>query len=162
MKSLTCCFTGHRVLEENVKKVEKKLERAIEDLVREGVRCFAAGGAQGFDTLAALTVLRLRERWPDIELKLVLPCRDQAKSWPRLDQERYDWIRARADSVSYVSERYHRGCMHMRNRQLVDMSSRCVCYLTKPTGGTKYTVGYCKTKGVPVINIAVDAIPGAE
>lgn len=157
MKSLTCCFTGHRALEEDTKKIEKKLEQVIEGLIQEGVRYFTAGGAQGFDTLAALTVLRLRECWPDIELWLVLPCRDQAKAWARLDRERYEWIKEQADSVRYVAETYHRGCMHMRNRELVTMSARCVCYLTKPTGGTKYTVGYCRTKGVPVINIAENA-----
>ena len=44
--------------------------------------------------------------------------------------------------------------MHKRNRHLVDNSSVCVCYLAKDSGGTDYTVGYARLKGLKVINLA--------
>ena len=50
--------------------------------------------------------------------------------------------------------KYTRGCMHKRNRHLVDNSSACISYLTENKGGTFYTVNYAKSKGVEVINIA--------
>lgn len=46
------------------------------------------------------------------------------------------------------------GCMHRRNRHLVDNSGVCVCYLTRNSGGTAYTVNYAKKQGVNVFNIA--------
>ena len=43
--------------------------------------------------------------------------------------------------------------MFERNRKLVDMSTYCICYLTKATGGTAYTVKYAKKKNLQIINI---------
>ena len=54
----------------------------------------------------------------------------------------------------YVSRQYTRGCMHERNRHLVDNSSVCVCYLNRESGGTAYTVDYAKKQGLEIINLA--------
>ena len=54
----------------------------------------------------------------------------------------------------YTSQAYTAGCMHKRNRHLVDNSSVCVCYLTKDSGGTAYTVRYARKRGLEVINLA--------
>ena len=63
-------------------------------------------------------------------------------------------IKAQADKVVYMAQQYTPGCMHKRNRHLVDHSGVCVCYLTKESGGTAYTVNYAKRHGVEIINIA--------
>lgn len=63
-------------------------------------------------------------------------------------------IKQKADKVVYTSQEYTRGCMHKRNRHLVDNSSACISYLTENKGGTFYTVNYAKSKGIEVINIA--------
>ena len=41
--------------------------------------------------------------------------------------------------------------MHKRNRMLVDMSSICICYLTKDTGGTAYTVKYAEKQKLKIL-----------
>lgn len=110
--------------------------------------------ALGFDTMAAQAVLRLKRQYPSICLILVLPCLPQAKHWSEHDQAVYNHIKARADKVVYTAQEYSRGCMHKRNRHLVDNSSICICYLTETTGGTAYTVNYAKMQGLAVINIA--------
>ena len=46
--------------------------------------------------------------------------------------------------------------MHRRNRHLVDHSGTCICYLTRSTGGTAYTVDYARKKGLRIINVAND------
>ena len=108
----------------------------------------------GFDTLAAQVVLRLRERYPQIRLILVLPCLNQTRGWAQADIDAYEEIKHCADKVTYTSEHYFRGCMQKRNRHLADNSSVCICYLTKPTGGTAYTVNYARRSGLRIINIA--------
>lgn len=108
----------------------------------------------GFDTIAAFAVLKLKERYPDIRLILVLPCFSQTRGWSQEDIEIYDDIKQKADKVVYTSQEYTRGCMHKRNRHLVDNNSACISYLTENKGGTFYTVNYAKSKGVEVINIA--------
>jgi len=90
------------------------------------VRYFGAGGARGFDTIAAQAVLTLREEYPDIRLILVLPCKTQAGDWSEGDKITYRRILSQADKVVYTSERYERGCMQKRNRHLVDNSAVCL------------------------------------
>ena len=111
-------------------------------------------GALGLDTLAAQAVLRLRERYPQIRLILVLPCLNQTRGWPQEDINTYEEIKHCADKVTYTSEDYFRGCMQKRNRHLADNSGVCVCYLTKPIGGTVYTVDYARRMRLRIINIA--------
>ena len=108
----------------------------------------------GFDTIAAFAVLKLKERYPDIRLILVLPCLSQTRGWSQEDIEIYEDIKQKADKVVYTSQEYTRGCMHKRNRHLVDNSTVCISYLTENKGGTFYTVNYAKSKGIEVINIA--------
>lgn len=123
-------------------------------LLSQGVSYFGCGGALGFDTLCALTVLKAREARPGPRLILVLPCPEQAQKWDRRDQEVYEMIKAKADKVVFTSPRYHRGCMFQRNRYLVDHSGTCVCYLTESAGGTFYTVRYARNQGLSVLNLA--------
>ena len=156
MKSKTCCFTGHRELPTGWDrwKLAKKLEQTIIEQIEKGILFFGAGGARGFDTLAAQTVLKLKQKHQDIKLILVLPCLMQTRGWPAGDVEEYERIKAQADKVVYTSREYTKGCMFKRNRHLVDNSGVCICYLTRDSGGTAYTVHYAKEQGVEVINIA--------
>lgn len=155
LKEQTCCFTGHRTIPLGM---ERKLfcvtEEIVEKAIKDGYRYFGAGGALGFDTIAALVVLKLKKHYPDIKLILVLPCLTQTQGWKNKDVEIYEDIKKRADKVVYTSQRYVRGCMHKRNRHLVDNSSLCICYYTKEIGGTHYTVNYAYHKLLKVLNIA--------
>ena len=155
MKEKTVCFTGHRTIPMLKKrKIEKKIKETLEALIDNGYCYFGAGGALGFDTIAALTVLGLKKKHPEIKLILVLPCKNQTRGWEEKDVTVYESIIEQADKVVYTQEHYDRGCMFKRNRHLVDNSSVCVAYLTEEKGGTAYTVNYANQKGVKVINIA--------
>ena len=152
MKSKTCCFTGHRQIPKEVRPaLEQELEQTLRDLTAQGVVYYGAGGALGFDTLAAQTVLRLLREFPQIRLILVLPCPEQTRGWRSEDVAEYQRILSSADKVVYVSDHYDRGCMHRRNRHLVDHSGTCVAYCARSTGGTAYTVRYARSKGLPVL-----------
>ena len=154
----TCCFTGHRhIPEKDYALIEEKLEQTIIKLYNNGIINYRAGGALGFDTLAAETVLRLRDgSLQNMRLILVLPCLNQTKGWKAEDVARYEEIKRRANKVKYVSQEYTSECMYKRNRHLVDGSSVCVCYQMQNTGGTAYTVQYAKRQGLRVINVARD------
>lgn len=155
LKQRTACFTGHRKIPpEQQEKVARQLRKTLIELVDSGYRYFGAGGALGFDTLAAQTVLSLNSDFPQIRLILVLPCLSQADNWSSHDKEIYAAIKSQADKVVYTSREYTRGCMHKPNRHLVDNSSVCICYLTEKTGGTAYTVEYAESKNLRVINTA--------
>ena len=155
MKEKTCCFTGHRNIPLLKRKaIAQRLNDELMALINNGYQYFGTGGALGFDTLAAQTVLEFRKQYPDIKLILVLPCETQTRGWKSKDIQIYEEIKGQADKVVYTSKEYTRGCMHKRNRHLVDNSSFCICYLTESTGGTAYTVDYANKKGLPVVNVA--------
>ena len=154
IKEQTCCFTGHREITLPVETIQYNLEKQLKELISFGVIYYGAGGALGFDTIAALTVIKLRQIYPQIKLIMVLPCKEQTKGWNSNDIGIYNYILNQADKVVYTSENYYPGCMHKRNRHLVDNSSHCICYLEKNTGGTAYTVNYAKEKGLTIYNVA--------
>ena len=155
MRHQTCCFTGHRKIPSGQEGMLRAgLERTIRALERQGIIYYGAGGALGFDTLAAQSVIKLRAELPRIKLILVLPCPSQAEGWAEHQKQVYEGIKARADKVVYTSEAYTRGCMLKRNRHLVEHSGTCVCYWTGQSGGTAYTVRSAKLHGLRIINLA--------
>lgn len=155
MKEKTCCFTGHRDIPSGAnQRIFTKTEEMVESLIKKGYLYFGAGGALGFDTIAAFAVLKVKERYPNVRLILVLPCLTQTRGWSKEDVEIYEDIKSKADKVVYTSQEYTRGCMHKRNRHLVDNSSVCIAYLTESKGGTAYTVDYAEKHGLTVFNIA--------
>lgn len=157
MRNRTACFTGHRIIPaEQYDAVNGYLKEAVIALIDRGYRFFGAGGALGFDTMAAQVVLTLKQQYPHIFLILVLPCLSQARRWNEYDRIIYEQIKIRADKVVYTAQEYSKGCMHKRNRHLVENSSVCICYLTEKTGGTAYTVDYARAQGLEVINIALN------
>ena len=155
IKSKTCCFTGHKQIPPGQYScIAGRLENEIIKLINAGVRHFYVGGALGFDTLAALTLLDLRKKHPQIRLVLVVPCLEQYRGWSEDNKKTYHLIWKKVDKVIYTDEDYRPGCVHLRNRKLVNSSDFCICYLRKPTGGTAYTVEYAKKKGLDVVNLA--------
>ena len=149
-----CMFTGHRQINANdVTAIPHALDALLEELIDAGYTDFRCGGAQGFDTIAALKVLEKKKRYPHIKLHLFLPCKDQADRWSEHAQAVYYAVIERADSVNYLSKTYTHGCMHARNRAMVDGSDLCVAYCTSARGGTAYTVEYARKKNIALIVI---------
>ena len=155
---LICCFTGHRKVDpRHAYAVKEKLLSTIEILARNHKVTFRAGGAMGFDTLAALCVLEKREEHPDsIKLSLCLPCRNQTRGWDNESIEIYNYIKENADEITVLNEEYTSTCMFERNRHMVDGSDVCIAYCADKTstrGGTAYTVRYAESKKVRIIDI---------
>lgn len=147
-----CCFTGHRdIPPEILPTLAAKLEAIVLELIADGIRYFYAGGALGFDTLAAETVLRLRDQFPQIRLILALACREQTRGWPAASIKRYENILRHSDEAIYTSEHYTRGCMQRRNRFMVDHSAVCVAYCTRATGGSAYTLQYARKSDLRIL-----------
>lgn len=156
MREKTCCFSGHRDLPaDELKDVQTRLYGEIRKLVKKGVTRFIAGGAVGFDMMAAVCVLNLKsQEFPQLHLTLALPCPRHFSKWPEADKQLLVPILERSDEVIFVSNEYLPGCMQKRNRFMVDRSGYLLCYHTKPSGGTAYTVNYAKKCGLSVTNVA--------
>ncbi len=149
-----CCFTGHRnIYKKHAKRLPAELDKILAELYGKGVRTFRSGGALGFDTLAALAVIRLRKTYPDVKLELCLPCKDQAKNWSFYSKMLYEKILRRGDEIRYVGDKYTYSCMFERNRMMVNGSHVCVAYYDGGSGGTGYTYSYAQKSRVKIINL---------
>lgn len=153
--SKICCFTGHR----EIKKIKpsvlaNRLDKTIVELVEnEDVTDFRAGGAKGFDTIAALHVLKFKQKYPHIKLHLILPYKKQAAGFTRFEKQLYDFVLQNADTVHYTSEKYYDGVLFARNRELVDGADVCVALLEVLVGVTYQTVNLARKQKTKVINL---------
>lgn len=154
MQNKTVCFTGHRQISPaHMMALPALLKAEIAKQAEAGAVHFRAGGAIGFDMLAALCVIEQRKQYPQIRLDLVLPCRDQDAAWGEYDRGAYRFVLSEADSVTYLYDRYREGCMLERDRRLVDGSDVCIAFLTKSKGGTAYTAAYALKQGLEFVNL---------
>ena len=153
----TCAFTGHRPhklpwknneADSRCLALKAVLTHQIAALAGEGVTDFFSGMAEGTDCYCAQIVLELREKNPALRLHCVLPCRNQADKWSAAAQECHRSILRCADSIVYVSQEYHQGCMLERNRRLVESAAVLLAvYNGEWRGGTAATVRYAKKLG---------------
>lgn len=157
LREHTACFTGHRTVPaRNAARLTERLEKQISFLSKKGITDYLAGGAKGFDALAAATVLKLRDTsLPNIRLILVLPCPEQYKAWGEIDIALHHEIRRQANGIITLSDEYYDGCMLVRNRYMVDNSLVCVAYYNEAhrVGGTHHTASYCQRQGVLLVNL---------
>lgn len=154
-RAVTACFTGHRQLREPAAELTLRVSAAVTDLVQSGYIYFCAGGARGFDALASEAVITLQARYPQIQLILMLPFAEQyrhERGWSGAEIEQYHRLQAQASQVLVLAPGYRSGVYYQRNRQLVDASSVCITYLSRPNSGTGYTVRYAQTRGLRIIH----------
>ncbi len=154
MKNKTCCFTGHREIPEHeYKTVYERTREEILNLINKDVERFIVGGALGFDTLAATLLFEIRQNFPHIKIIVAVPYKAQAKGFSESDLAVYNEMLSIADETVVLSENYYRGCLHNRNRYMVDESGYIISYLRKTSGGSAYTTDYARKKGIEVIKI---------
>lgn len=151
----TVSFTGHRHIDSE--ETAKRLYNVLELLAEQGADTFCAGGASGFDMLAAQTVIRLKEEYPWITLVLILPCppEEQSASFNEQNRSLYYKLLGEADRVETISSSYTKDCMKKRNQRLIDLADICVCYYdpARTNTGTGQTVRMAEKKDIEIINL---------
>ena len=157
MENKSCCFSGHRIIaKKDYEKIFNLTKNKIEFLIKENnVKYFKVGGAKGFDIIASLSIIELKKVYEDIELILILPCKNQDVKWSKKDKELYNIVLENANEIIYVSKEYTKSCMLERNDKLLENSDYCICYLREKTvrGGTLYTFNRAKNKNIKIYNI---------
>lgn len=133
--------------------LKNKLKEKIEQAYKCGATEFFSGMALGVDMWSAEAVLQLKEKYPEIKLTAVIPCRTQDAKWQQSERLRYRSILSRCDKTICISPEYTKDCMHRRNRALVDMCDILIAVFDGQSGGTKYTVDYAQKKGKKVVII---------
>lgn len=159
----TCCFTGSRPEKMDfdyerqpyqLEAMRRDLTCAIEQAAAAGYTDFVSGMSRGFDLWAAQAVLALRPTHPELRLICAIPFKSQSHGWEDAWRTVYGQVLRQADELHVLSERYHYGCYHVRDRYMVDCASRVICWYTGMPGGTQYTYQYARAQGCTIINLA--------
>ena len=152
-KNTTCCFTGHRFLDKSFDSI--RLRNAIVAMIEKGVDTFISGGALGFDTEAAVEIIKLRKKqYKHIKLHIYAPCQGQDARWYPRDQRLYREILLRADYVDMPEIPYNNTCMKTRNYKMVESSSYVIAYYDGTfASGTGQTVRYAEKCGLEIVNL---------
>lgn len=108
-----------------------------------------SGMALGWDTWIAEAALELK-----IPLYAYLPYKDQGSNWLEGAKIRLQGILDEATEIKIASEEYRKDCFLKRDKMIVEASDYMICLL-KPWSehsGTKYTMDYALSKGLPFTN----------
>lgn len=165
IREQTCCFTGHRpdklpwgVTEQDDRCIHLKeqISQEVRQAYDDGFRHFICGMAQGADFYFCEAVMKLRDERPGVTIEAAIPYENQANRWPETDQIRYQCLVGHCDYETVVQRFYDRGCMHRRNRYMVDRSSRLIAAFDGSRGGTMYTVTYAMRHDVDVVILDIE------
>ncbi|MEG1747343.1 MAG: SLOG family protein [Oscillospiraceae bacterium] len=156
----SCCFTGHRPgklpwgtdeRDPRCLALKANLALAVEEAYEKGYRHFMSGMARGSDFYFCDAVLALKQEKPDILLEAAVPCENQTNHWDQADCDRYENLLSLCDLETQVQQHYDRGCMHRRNRYMVDRSGLIIAVYDGMMGGTLYTLNYALKEGLDVV-----------
>lgn len=163
MNSSVCCFSGYRPEKMPADmpegspafcEMQQRLRRAILRTSDGGCRHFLCGMSRGFDIWAAEAVLGLMREGFHIDLWAAIAFPGMQEYWEPEWKQRYHAVLAQADRVFPLYSRYEPNCYTARDRFLVEQSGTCICFFDGTPGGTAYTVGLARRRGLPVINLA--------
>lgn len=155
----SCCFTGHRPeklpwggdeTDQRCLTLKARIRDAVERAYNSGYRHFICGMAKGCDFYFCEAVLALRDERPGITVEAAIPCESQPDRWKEADRLRWRSLIDQCDFETMVQHYYDRGCMHRRDRYMVDRSARLIAAFDGLPGGTQYTVVYAMRHGVDV------------
>ena len=147
-----CCFTGHRPEKLNLaeKTIMEALHTEIQAAIADGFTTFLSGMARGVDLWAAQLVLEQKQIHPELRLICVVPYEGVETSWSLEWQRLYHDVLTAADGIKVVSPHFTYDVFQMRNRWMVEHSSRVIAAYNGAKGGTKNTIKYAEQQGVTV------------
>lgn len=162
MTEKTACFTGHRpekifTCNQNtaasIAVLKRCIRNEIELAINDGYTKFISGMARGTDIFSAELVLYHKQLHPEIKLICAIPFPEQGLSFSEKWQIRYQNILNQSDEIVNVCECFSKQAFMIRNKYMVDRSSRVIAVYNGQPGGTANTVKYAQSKGKEIVII---------
>lgn len=158
----TCCFTGPRPprlpmngneYSAEIAALKTNLRKAVLEAYDDGFRFFMSGMAEGFDIFAAEAVLDLKEDYEDAVLVAVLPYSGAPQYHSEKIRERIEDILSCADFICSMGEKHIPGCELIRNKYMVDNSSRIIGYYNGLSAGTYHCWNCALEQNLEMVNL---------
>ena len=145
----TCCFFGHRTINET-EELRTKITEAVEKLITDNnVDTFLFGSKSEFDSLCLELVTELKEKHPHVKRIYV------RAEYPIIN-ESYTAYLLKSYDETYYPEKLRcagRAAYVERNYEMINNSKYCVVYYDEPNAptirksGTKIALDYALKKG---------------
>lgn len=155
MKEKTCCFFGHRTINET-EKLKSKLIEIIEKLIVENsVDTFLFGSKSQFNSLCKETVTQIKEKYPHIKRIYV------RAEYPYISEHYKNYLLENYEDTYYPEKILNSGRASYveRNCEMIDNSKYCIVYYDEenaPTtrkSGTKIALDYAIKKHKKILNV---------
>ena len=168
IKKHSCCFFGHRKINETPELIER-LTRTVESLITDkGVNTFYFGSKSEFDRLCLKMITKLKEKYPHIKRIYVRSAFQHIPDWyedsllKHYEGTYFPEHMENAGRTSYVE----------RNQEMINHSKFCVVYYDEnylppkrrnskrdlfdyqPKSGTAVAYDYAVKKKKKIINLA--------
>ena len=145
------CFIGHRQIFDS--SVESRLIKEVQNQIDLGNTCFMVGTHGYFDKLALSVCRRLRDKYKQITITVVLT--SLAKINYKICGELmnvYDDV----DTVMYnIEEEFFKRRITASNKYMINDCDILICYVNPDyvNSGAKLISNYAKKQGLEVINL---------
>ena len=133
-------FCGHSQIYD-IEKVKTWLEKKIQELIINGNEKFYLGGYGAFDRLAASVLSNIKQRYPNIELILILAYLNRVKDIYPCDSSLYPPLESVPKKLAIVK----------RNQWMVDQADIVISYVLHSWGGAAKTLEYAQQKNKKII-----------
>ena len=153
MKDNTCCFFGHRTINET-DELRTKITDAVERLITdENVDTFLFGSKSEFDRLCLELVTKLKEKYPHVKRIYV------RAEFPFINDDYLSYLLKSYDET-YYPEKLHgagRAAYVERNYEMINNSKYCIVYYDESNApitrksGTKIAYDYAVKKNRKII-----------
>ena len=153
MKKNTCCFFGHRAINET-KELKARLNKIIEKLiVDKNAHTFLFGSKSRFDSLCLEVVTELKEKYPYIKRVYV------RAEYPHISKHYKNYLLENYDDTYYPKKIMNSGRASYveRNYEMINNSQFCIVYYDEqstPTtrkSGTKIALDYAIKRSKKII-----------
>ena len=154
MKEKTCCFFGHRTINETEDLKERLCEIIEKLIVEEKVDTFLFGSKSRFNSLCLELVTEMKEKYPRIKRVYV------RAEYPYISEDYKNYLLKIYEDTYYPEHiiASGRAAYVERNYEMINKSHFCVVYYNEhhsPTtrkSGTKIALDYAIKLGKQIIN----------
>ena len=160
MKLNTCCFFGHRTINET-EELKSKLNEIIEKLiVDKNINTFLFGSKSRFNSLCLELVTAIKEKYPHINRVYV------RAEYPYISEHYKNYLLESYEDTYYPENIIGSGkAAYMeRNYEMINKSHFCVVYYNEQNApatrksGTKIALDYAIKQGKQIIKLPVEKI----
>ena len=148
--TMKTAFIGHRQIFAN--DINERLLTAIEIEIKNGCKSFIMGTHGQFDMFALCACRRLRGKYKDLDIEVVLTSLhaiDKNEAW---DSIPYSDVK----TVMYDIEDIHfKRQITLSNRLMINDCDRLICYVNEKAyrSGAKTAMNYAKRNGLKIVNL---------